>query len=190
MMETERVVLTAIEPEHIPTIVRWRNLPAVYRGFIEYAPLSLAAQAAFLAGLTPGGDRHLWLIKAREGLAPTPSNVRGAEDAVPVGTVGIMHLDWRNRRCEFGPIFIGELEYRGRGTTPRSSLCTRPQVSGATSFFATISFGVVGSKASTSSPASRASSGKDFRPGKRSAGDQGRRGPGHQLRATSIRSKT
>jgi RimJ/RimL family protein N-acetyltransferase len=122
MMETERVVLTAIEPEHIPTIVRWRNLPAVYRGFIEYAPLSVAAQAAFLAGITPGGDRHLWLIKARESLAPTAANVRGAEEAVPVGTVGIMHLDWRNRRCEFGPIFIGELEYRGRGIAKEAEI--------------------------------------------------------------------
>ena len=36
-------------------------------------------------------------------------------DAIPIGTVGIMDLDWRNRRCEFGPIFIGELEYRGQG---------------------------------------------------------------------------
>jgi RimJ/RimL family protein N-acetyltransferase len=26
-----------------------------------------------------------------------------------------MDLDWRNRRCEFGPIFIGELDYRGKG---------------------------------------------------------------------------
>lgn len=122
MMETERVVLTAIEPEHIATIVRWRNLPAVYQGFIEYAPLSVAAQSEFLAGLAPGGDRHLWLIKARGNLAPATANGRDAEDAVPVGTVGIMHLDWRNRRCEFGPIFIGELEYRGRGIAKEAEI--------------------------------------------------------------------
>lgn len=106
MLETERVSLTAIEPEHIPAIVRWRNQPDVYRGFIEYEPLSTTQQAAFLAGLTRDGTRRLWLINARKD---------ADSDAVPIGTVGIMDLDWRNRRCEFGPIFIGELDYRGKG---------------------------------------------------------------------------
>jgi RimJ/RimL family protein N-acetyltransferase len=105
-METERVLLSAIEPEHIPLIARWRNQPQVYEGFIEYEPLSTTQQAAFLARLTSGGARRLWLINARKG--PTA-------DAIPIGTVGIMDLDWRNRRCEFGPIFIGELDYRGQG---------------------------------------------------------------------------
>ena len=105
MMETARVVLSAIEPRDIAAIVRWRNLPDVYRGFIEYEPLSTTQQAAFLAGLTPASSRRLWLINART----------GAGDLVPIGTVGIMDLDWRNCRCEFGPIFIGELDYRGQG---------------------------------------------------------------------------
>jgi len=122
-METERVILTAIEQEDIPTIVRWRNMPAVYRGFIEYEPLSAAAQAAFLASLTPGGDRRLWLINARENVTTTDTrNAHRAGGAVPVGTVGIMHLDWRNRRCEFGPIFIGEMEYRGRGIAKEAEI--------------------------------------------------------------------
>jgi RimJ/RimL family protein N-acetyltransferase len=106
MMETERVILSAIEPEHIPAIVRWRNLPQVYEGFVEYEPLSTTQQAAFLASLTSSGARRLWLINARKG---------PKADAIPIGTVGIMDLDWRNRRCEFGPIFIGEFEYRGLG---------------------------------------------------------------------------
>lgn len=114
MMETERVVLSAIEPEHIPTIVRWRNLPEVYRGFIEYEPLSTTQQAAFLAGLTAAGTRRLWLINARKD--------KNSVDAVPIGTVGIMDLDWRNRRCEFGPIFIGEVDYRGRGLAKEAEI--------------------------------------------------------------------
>ncbi len=107
MMETERVILSAIEPEHVPAIVRWRNLPDVYSGFIEYEPLSTTQQAAFLADLTATGTRRLWLINARKD--------RKAADAVPIGTVGIMDIDRRNRRCEFGPIFIGELDFRGQG---------------------------------------------------------------------------
>jgi RimJ/RimL family protein N-acetyltransferase len=116
MMETERVLLSAIEPEDISAIVRWRNLPEVHRGFIEYEPLSTTQQEAFLAGIAHGGSRRLWLINARERLAgDSGSSPHRNSDAVPVGTVGIMDLDWRNRRCEFGPIFIGQLEYRGRG---------------------------------------------------------------------------
>jgi RimJ/RimL family protein N-acetyltransferase len=122
-METERVILSAIDPEDIPAIVRWRNMPEVYRGFIEYEPLSATAQAAFLASLTSNRTRRLWLINARGNLAPTDTaTIRRAEGAVPVGTVGIMHLDWRNRRCEFGPIFIGELEYRGRGIAKEAEI--------------------------------------------------------------------
>ena len=56
MLETERVLLTAIEPEDAPMIARWRNTPGVYTGFIEYEPLSAAAQAAFIASLKPGGN--------------------------------------------------------------------------------------------------------------------------------------
>lgn len=115
MMETERVILSAIEPEDIPAIVRWRNLPEVYRGFIEYEPLSTTQQTAFLASLTPHAQRRLWLINARGTAPPSYAKMVQPEgNAVPVGTVGIMDLDWRNRRCEFGPIYIGELAYRGR----------------------------------------------------------------------------
>jgi RimJ/RimL family protein N-acetyltransferase len=123
MMETERILLAAAEPDDIPTIVRWRNMPAVYRGFIEYEPLNTTAQAAFLANLTPSGTRRLWVIKARELISPPDAQTHTlAEDAIAVGTVGIMHLDWRNRRCEFGPIFIGELEYRGRGIAKEAEI--------------------------------------------------------------------
>ncbi len=113
MMQTERVVLSAIEPEDIPTIVRWRNQPDVYSGFIEYEPLNTTQQAAFLAALTPEGTRRLWLINARKA---------SKADAVPIGTVGIMDLDRRNRRCEFGPIFIGELDYRGQGLAKEAEI--------------------------------------------------------------------
>jgi RimJ/RimL family protein N-acetyltransferase len=124
MMESPRVVVSAIEPDDVPTIVRWRNMPAVYGGFIEFEPLNAAAQTAFLASLTPNGDRRLWLIRVRrehESPADAPTHPLSG-DSVAVGTVGIMHPDWRNRRCEFGPIFIGELEYRGRGIAKEAEI--------------------------------------------------------------------
>src|ERR1700730_8225346 len=116
MMETERTVLSAIEPEDVLAIVRWRNMPAVYGGFIEYAPLGTEAQRDFLERLRSDASRRLWLINARDHQATSYEKaVRPSPDAIPVGTVGIMDIDHRNRRCEFGPIFIGELGYRGKG---------------------------------------------------------------------------
>ncbi|MFZ0919320.1 MAG: GNAT family protein [Candidatus Dormiibacterota bacterium] len=122
MLQTEGVVLTAVEPEDIPLIVLWRNMPEVYTGFIEHAPLSTAAQAAFQAGLTPEGTRRLWLINARGGPVAVGTEAKRGATPVKVGTVGIMDLDWRNRRCEFGPIFIGALEYRGRGIAKEAEI--------------------------------------------------------------------
>jgi RimJ/RimL family protein N-acetyltransferase len=116
VMRTEQVILSAIEPEDVPAIVRWRNMPEVFQGFIEYEPLSTTQQSAFLASLASSGERRLWLINALDGSGTTyEKRVPAADTAIPVGTVGIMHIDWRNRRCEFGPIFIGELQYRSRG---------------------------------------------------------------------------
>jgi diamine N-acetyltransferase len=123
MMQTERTLLSAIEPSDIPTIVRWRNLPEVYGGFIEYEPQSTLRQAAFQDSLTPNGSRRLWMINARD-----PAVADGRAEAslqragTPVGTVGIMDLDWRNGRCEFGPIFIGELAYRRRGIAKEAEI--------------------------------------------------------------------
>ena len=77
MMETKRVILSAIEPEHVAAIVRWRNLPEVHRGFIEYEPLGTAQQAAFLAGLTANGSRRTLAHQCPKGTQRPPSRARG-----------------------------------------------------------------------------------------------------------------
>src|SRR5207253_1519831 len=60
MMITERVVVSAIEPEDIPTIVQWRNEPEIYAGFVEYEPLNTVGQRMFLERLTQDKSRRLW----------------------------------------------------------------------------------------------------------------------------------
>ena len=114
MMVSERVVISAIEPDDLPAIVAWRNRPDVRSGFIEYEPLSLAAQQAFMEALRTDSSRRLWLLNARdpEGEPAYHKRVRPTEDAVPIGTVGLIDIDMRNRRCEFGPLFVGDSRYR------------------------------------------------------------------------------
>jgi len=114
MMVGERVIVSAIEPEHIPAIVRWRNDPDVYAGFVEYEPLSSIGQRMFLEQLAQERSRRLWLVSVR---APSPASNNGtdrrvAEDACPVGTIGLIDVDLRNRRCELGAFLIGERDHR------------------------------------------------------------------------------
>jgi RimJ/RimL family protein N-acetyltransferase len=114
MMVTDRVVVSAIEPEDIPTIVRWRNNPEIYAGFIEYEPLNTVAQRMFLERLTQDKTRRLWLISARDSSQRPPyeKTNRPAPDAIPIGTIGLIDIDLRNRRCELGPFFIGDRAFR------------------------------------------------------------------------------
>jgi RimJ/RimL family protein N-acetyltransferase len=112
-MYGKNVAVRAIEVGDLSQIVEWRNDPSVYRGFVEYAPLSVAGQALFLETHGLDSGRMLWMIDWID---------RAVPGATPIGMVGLMGLDMRNRRCEFGPIFVGNRSYRGRGAALDSEL--------------------------------------------------------------------
>jgi diamine N-acetyltransferase len=114
MMITDRVVLSAIEPEDIPAIVRWRNAPEIYAGFVEYEPLNTVGQRMFLERLAQDKTRRLWLISVRDSShrPPYEKQNRPTPDAIPIGTIGLIDIDLRNRRCELGPLFVGDHNYR------------------------------------------------------------------------------
>jgi RimJ/RimL family protein N-acetyltransferase len=112
-----KVVVRAIEDRDLDKIVQWRNDPAVYGGFVEYAPLSLAAQSQFLESLGPNSDRLLWMVDWRDTGSELSVTTRTA-----IGMVGLIGIDMRNRHCEFGPVFIGEYKYRGKGAALEAEL--------------------------------------------------------------------
>ncbi len=114
-MYGKNVAVRAIESSDLSKIVEWRNDPLVYEGFIEYAPLNVDGQVLFLESSGPGSGRMLWMMDWID---------RGVPDATPIGMVGLVGLDMRNRRCEFGPIFIGNHSYRGRGAALDAELLT------------------------------------------------------------------
>jgi diamine N-acetyltransferase len=68
----------------------------------------------FLERLAQDKTRRLWLISARDSSHPPPYEKKTlpAPDAIPIGTIGLIDIDLRNRRCELGPFFIGESAYR------------------------------------------------------------------------------
>lgn len=87
-------------------VIRWRNDPQVKAYFFEEEPLSL--------------DKHLkWLDKVLDDPSVRYYMIQINEDddhkALTVGTIGLSHIDWRNRTAEFSWFLIGEAKYRSWG---------------------------------------------------------------------------
>jgi UDP-4-amino-4,6-dideoxy-N-acetyl-beta-L-altrosamine N-acetyltransferase len=102
MIVGKRVQLRAVEEEDLPLLVRWRNDPEVYRHFYEQEPLSLVMQRAWFEKLLEKPDERLWMIEVRD-------------TGEAIGTVGLVHIDWRNRKAEWGRFLIYPDEYRHGG---------------------------------------------------------------------------
>lgn len=107
MIVGKRVQLRAVEVEDLPLLVKWRNDPDIYRYFYEQEPLSLVMQKAWFEKLLAKSDERLWVIEAR----PTETD----EPGTAIGTVGLVHIDWRNRKAEWGRFLIYPDEYRHGG---------------------------------------------------------------------------
>lgn len=102
MIVGKRVQLRAWEYEDLPLLVRWRNDPEIYQHFYEHEPLSRVMQKAWFESLLHKPDERLWVIETRE-----------TEEAI--GTVGLVHIDWRNRKAEWGRFLIYPDQYRHGG---------------------------------------------------------------------------
>ena len=102
MIVGKRLQLRAIEDEDLPLMVRWRNDPEVYQHFYEHEPLSLTMQKRWFGKLLSSSDERLWIIES-------------IETHEAIGTVGLVHIDWRNRKAEWGRFLIYPAEYRHGG---------------------------------------------------------------------------
>jgi UDP-4-amino-4,6-dideoxy-N-acetyl-beta-L-altrosamine N-acetyltransferase len=98
----KRIQLRAIEYEDLPLMVEWRNNPEIYKYFFEHEPTSLIMQTRWFEKYISCQDEKLWII----------------EDIVAhssIGTIGLVNIDWRNRKAEFGRFFIGSKNYHHNG---------------------------------------------------------------------------
>lgn len=102
MIVGKRIRLRAIEYEDLPLLAKWRNDPDVYRYFYEHEPISLVMQKAWFEDLMQKPDQRFWIIETL-----------GSYE--PIGTVGLLHIDWRNRKAECGRLLIYSEELRGSG---------------------------------------------------------------------------
>ncbi len=92
MLKGQRVVLRAIEPEHLPNYVRWFADPDVLQYFGPYRPMNLAQEQA-------------WYAHQNEDRSAV--NFACEYEGRHIGGGGFMNLNNANQSAEVG-LFIGE----------------------------------------------------------------------------------
>jgi UDP-4-amino-4,6-dideoxy-N-acetyl-beta-L-altrosamine N-acetyltransferase len=107
MIIGKRIHLRAIEYEDLPRMVEWRNNPEIYNYFFEHEPTSLAMQTRWFEKYMSCQDEKLWIIEDTAAHSP-------------IGTIGLVNIDWRNRKAEFGRFFLGNYRHCGYGSEAES----------------------------------------------------------------------
>jgi RimJ/RimL family protein N-acetyltransferase len=99
MIRGERVVLRAIEREHLPNYVEWLNDPRVLVYFGRLFPLSLAQEEKWYEGMLQD---------------PSVCNFAVELEGQHIGGAGFSHIEQCNRSAEVG-LFIGIPELWDQG---------------------------------------------------------------------------
>ena len=100
----KRIRLRAIEKEDLPRFVLWFNDPQVRKHLQMYLPLSMALEERWFEDtLKRDQEEHPLVIEVREG-----------EEWRPVGNLGFINIDKRDRSAEIG-IAIGEKDLWDKG---------------------------------------------------------------------------
>lgn len=95
------IALRALERSDAPSILPWVNDQQIIQHLLIHRPTNLAAEEAFIDGLSRSEHDVVFGIAERE-------------SGRLVGVCGLHRIDTKNRNAEFG-IFIGEADARGKG---------------------------------------------------------------------------
>ena len=101
MLIGEKVRLRPVERSDLAKIVEWRNKPRVLRNLFSFLPLSMAQQERWFEQYLTRQNELMFIIESEEG--------------IPIGTIGLNNIDYKNAKAEYGRKIIGEDAYLGRG---------------------------------------------------------------------------
>jgi RimJ/RimL family protein N-acetyltransferase len=104
MIYGKRLRLRAPERADIPRFVAWLNDPEVIAGLAIHLPMGQAEEENWFEGM----------LKRPPAEHPLTMEIRQGEGWLPIGNIGLMDIDWRNRSAEVG-ILIGEKAYWNQG---------------------------------------------------------------------------
>jgi len=99
MLQGKLVRLRAPERGDIPIFVSWFNDPETTQFLLRGPPMGMEEEERWYSDLLKDDDR-VFCIETLDGKL--------------IGNIGVMHLDWTNRKAEIG-VMIGEKGYWNRG---------------------------------------------------------------------------
>ncbi len=100
MIQGDTIILRPVEKTDLERLVTWRNYPSISKYFFNVFPLSMAGQTNWFEDLLGRVDKRLFIIDTTE--------------KVPIGTVGLDNIDFKNQRAEFGSLLI-QPSHQGKG---------------------------------------------------------------------------
>lgn len=98
----EKICLCLLEEEDLPTTLSWRNQDEIRKWFFHSEILTYEQHLEWFRSYQSSDDDYVFIIKEL-----------GSQNK-PVGQLAIYHIDWENRRAEFGRLMIGELSAQGK----------------------------------------------------------------------------
>lgn len=100
----KNIIFRAIEEKDLPLMVQWRNNPDVNYYFYEHEPLSMPMQKKWF-------DNYLQHINTDKIFI-----IDEIASGNTIGMVSIYHIDWRNRKAEWGRLMlVGDIRGKGYG---------------------------------------------------------------------------
>lgn len=101
MIIGEKIILREIEEDDLNSIVKWRNDPAILRWLFSYSPLNKTKQRRWYEKYLDDDSQQTFIIEVKE-------------EKIPIGTVGLMNIDYKNQRAELG-VLIGDESWQNKG---------------------------------------------------------------------------
>jgi RimJ/RimL family protein N-acetyltransferase len=102
-IENRSVRLRLLRQEDLPLTLHWRNLDHIRRWFFHSDLITPNQHARWFEQYCERDDDFLFVIE----------DVQAGYK--PVGQVALYHIDWEQRRAEFGRLMIGEASAAGKG---------------------------------------------------------------------------
>jgi RimJ/RimL family protein N-acetyltransferase len=117
----DRIRLRLPEPDDHPLLAAWCNDPDLTPHFYADEPVSLESHLRWYEGVKNDPNQRFFVIEALVE-PPTASEygtpyqyIPGLKPPAPIGTTGLLNMDWRSRSAEYGRFKIGDRRYRGNG---------------------------------------------------------------------------
>jgi RimJ/RimL family protein N-acetyltransferase len=108
-LEKKNCQIRLLEEKDLEQLRQWRNQDHIRSCFVNKDIISAEQQQKWWAGYKDREDDYVFIIEEIE------------EGLGPVGAISLYHIDWDNKRAEYGRLMLGEPKARGKGLARTAS---------------------------------------------------------------------